>query len=122
MYSCSEFIIMVCSKCFQQHTHNWCYTTFFSICATCIQHYSKKNCIIVSNAWQYLFSAQFHSKPFLLRLSLMLMWSGPRNNKVKGTHRYCVKIEVNRLVRLSIEVFWDAQCFWVCDCQQFVGT
>jgi len=24
----------------------------------------------------------------------MLMWSGPRNNKVKGNHIYCVKIEV----------------------------
>ena len=29
------------------------------------------------------------------------MWSGPRNNKVKGTHKYCIKIEVSTLVLLS---------------------
>jgi len=52
----------------------------------------------------------------------MLMWRDPRNNKVKGTDKYCVKIEVSTLVLLSIQVFWDAQCFWVCFCQLFVGT
>jgi len=50
------------------------------------------------------------------------MWIDPRNNKAKGTHKYCGKTEVNTLVLLNIQVFWDAQGFVVCGCHQFVGT